>query len=481
MPVRFSWLENWIKGPDRAAADRARAVLAAHPWPAPLLAVLERLSEDGHRALLVGGTVRDALLGRSGGRQVDVATDLMPDQVMTRFARVEPTGLAHGTVLILESGIEVECTTFRREGAYSDSRRPDQVSFTTDPLEDLDRRDLTVNAIAFDPANQELFDPHGGTLDLERRRLRAVGEPLERFREDALRPLRVARLAAVLEMEPETALRAALRRTTEPASGVRLAAVSAERVRAELEKMLSAPRPSDGIEILRDAGLLEAWLPELAACRGVPQNRFHAYDVYFHSLYTCDAAAPDKPVVRWAALLHDIGKPATRVERDGEGTFYDHQNVGADLADRLLERLRFPTATRLAIVHLIREHMFDYRSAWSDTALRRWLRRVGPENVADLFDLRIADFLGNGLRQGFPRDLEAMRARIEKLLAGARAFAVTDLAVDGHDVMRELEMPPGPEVGAILERLLQEVMIQPERNTKDALLARLRQWRVIRG
>ena len=475
--ARLPWLENWVKGADRAAADRARARLRVYDWPAPLLAVLARLSEGGHRALLVGGTVRDALLGRAGASQFDVATDLAPEQVVARFARVEPIGLRHGTVLVLESGIEVECTSFRREGAYSDARRPDQVSFTADPLEDLDRRDLTVNAIAYDPVQGEMLDPHQGTLDIERRRLRAVGVARERFREDALRPLRVARLAAVLGMEPDQALRDALRDVRDPASGVRFEAVSAERVKSELDKMLLAPRPSVGLEILREAGLLAPWLADLAECRGVPQNRHHAYDVYFHSLYSCDAAPAEKPVVRWAALLHDIGKPATRVERDGEGTFYGHERVGADQADRLLERLRFPTATRHRIVHLIREHMFDYRSVWTDAALRRWLRRVGPENVADLFDLRIADFLGNGLRQGFPRHLEAMRTRIENLLATPRALSVSELAVDGRDVMRELGMSPGPEVGVVLEALLEEVLDRPDLNRKELLLARLRESR----
>jgi tRNA nucleotidyltransferase (CCA-adding enzyme) len=475
------WLDNWMKGEAPAATERARATLRAHRWPDGLLDVLRRLAADGHRAYLVGGTVRDALLRRPAGARFDVATDLTPAQVTTRFRRVEPIGLAHGTVLVLENGIELECTTFRREGAYSDARRPDQVTFTSDPIEDLDRRDLTVNAIAFDPERAELLDPHGGARDLERRRLVAVGEPLERFREDALRPLRVARLSAVLAMEPDADLLRALRRVRDPAEGIRVEAVSAERVRDELERMLTAPKPSVGLELLREAGLLEVWLPELERCRGVRQNRFHAYDVYYHSLHTCDAAPREKPVVRWAALLHDIGKPDTRVERRGDGTFYDHQVVGAELAARLLERLRFSVAFREQVVHLIREHMFDYRPEWTDGALRRWLAKVGPPSVADLFDLRIADALGNGLRRGFPRQVEAMRLRIERLLSESHTLSVGDLEVDGHDVMRELELAPGPRVGETLEALLQEVLDHPERNTRDALLARLRQMRVASG
>jgi len=471
------WLENWYLGGRRAATERARRRLGAVRWPDGLLAVLARLRTGGHRAYLVGGTVRDALLERGTGGLGDVATDLRPEEVAARFSHVEPTGIAHGTVLILEGDAPVECTTFRREGAYSDARRPDTVEYTDDPLLDLDRRDLTVNAMAYDPDRGELLDPHGGALDLERRVLRAVGEPIERFREDALRPLRVARLAAVLEMEPEAELRTAMAAVTAPEGGVRVAAVSAERVRDELVKMLAAPRPSIGLELLRKARLLEVWLPELAGCVGVPQNRFHAYDVYRHSILTCDAAPVAKRGVRWAALLHDIGKPGTRLDRDGEGTFHGHAELGADLADRLLERLRIPGVERSGIVHLVREHMFDYRPEWSDAALRRWLRKVSPERVADLFDLRIADALGNGRRRGFPAYLEGMRTRVTGLIEASHALEIRDLAVDGRDVMRELGIPSGPAVGEALAALLETVLDRPERNERDFLLARLRDQR----
>ncbi|MBI3539306.1 MAG: CCA tRNA nucleotidyltransferase, partial [Candidatus Eisenbacteria bacterium] len=442
-PFRHLW-QNWTLGAAEAAARRASDRLRAHAWPAPLPEVLARLREGGHAALIVGGSVRDALLGRSPKGLADVATDLHPDAVATRFSHVAPTGLRHGTVTIITDVGAIECTTFRREGAYSDARRPDRVEFTADPLEDLARRDLTVNAMAWDPDLGTLLDPFDGALDLEQRTLRAVGEPLDRFREDALRPLRVARFTATLAMEPDAALRAALASLAVEGSGYAAEAVAVERVFAEIAALLTAREPSRGFEVLREARLLERWLPELARCRGVPQNRFHAYDVYFHSLYTCDAAPAEKPAVRWAALLHDVGKPDTRVEKHGEGTFYNHQFVGAAMAGRLLDRLRAPAALRDDVVHLVREHMFDYRREWSDAALRRWLRRVGPEHVADLFDLRIADMLGNGLKQGFPAYLDAMRRRIDALLAAEHALEVTDLAVDGRDVMRELAIPPGP-------------------------------------
>ncbi len=461
-------MNAWYEGAAENARQRAETALRAHAWPPALLDALARLRAAGGRAWLVGGTVRDVLLGREAAPDADVATDLVPARVQAAFPRTEPLGEAFGTLLVLHQGARLEVTTLRTEGAYADARHPDAVRFTADPLEDLDRRDLTVNALAFDPHAGRLLDPHEGALDAERRRLRAVGDPGERFREDALRPLRVARFAAVLGMEVEPRTRAALGTVRE-----RAGALAVERVRAELEKLLAAPKPSTGLELLREAGLLAVWLPELQACRGVPQNRFHAYDVYFHSLYSCDAAPPAKPVVRWAALLHDLGKPATRVERDGEGTFYQHQFVGADLARGLLERLRFPARFTARVVHLVREHMFDYRPAWSDAALRRWLRRVGPGHVADLFDLRMADSLGNGLKTANPLYLDAMGARIDRLLAEGAALSVADLAVDGHDVMRVLGIGPGPGVGGALHALLEDVLEDASLNVRETLLARL--------
>jgi tRNA nucleotidyltransferase (CCA-adding enzyme) len=478
--MKFDWKALLGRG-QPAPEDRrftpggARDRLAAFPWPPALLEILARLRAAGGRAYLVGGTVRDVLLERPVRPHLDVATSVRPEEVQARFTRVEPIGLRHGTVLVVEGGLLVECTTFRREGEYPDARHPASVEFTDDPVADLGRRDLTVNALAFDPATGELLDPHEGLVDLAAGVLRAVGDPVARFREDALRPLRAARFAATLGMEVEPGTRSAL-----GAASDRAPLVALERVRDEFQAMMSAPAPSVGFELLREAGLLDLWMPELTRCRGVLQNRFHAWDVYDHSLHTCDAAPAGKPRVRWAALLHDVGKPDTRMERGGEGTFYNHQSVGAGLAVQLLDRLRFPAEERDAIAHLVREHMFDYRRAWSDAALRRFLGRVGEDAVADLFDLRIADMLGNGLRTGFPAYLEEMRRRLERLIAESHALRVGDLAVDGHDVMRVLGIPPGPQVGEALEALLEEVLDRPDRNQRERLLERLEDWRKTR-
>ncbi len=462
------WRRARVKASTGDARAAARARLAAFPWPAPLLEALARLREGGGTAVLVGGSVRDVLLGREPHGVFDLGTDLRPEAVTGRFPRVEPIGIAHGTVLVLHGGLQLECTTFRREGAYPDARHPEHVEFTGDLEADLARRDLTVNAMAYDPDSDRLWDRFGGLDDLGAGLLRAVGDPAARFHEDALRPVRLARLAAALEMTPEPATRAAM-------GGVRERAkrVAVERVRVELEKLMAAPRPSVGWNLLREAGLLELWMPELTRGYGVTQNRYHAWDVWDHGLHTCDAAPPEKPWVRWAALLHDIGKVDTRVVRNGEPTFYGHERVGAEQAAALLERLRFPNDARDRIVHLVREHMFDYRTEWSDAAVRRWLRRVGVENVADLFDLRIADAIGNGLRPPMVAGLEALRERVERELAAEQALRVADLAVGGEDAMRVLGIPPGPAVGRTLEALLDEVIEDPARNTRDALLARL--------
>jgi len=457
--------------PDGAlrAADpaAARERLAAHRWPDALRDVLARIAAEGHAAWLVGGTVRDALLGRALHHTYDVATDLHPEAVTARFAHVKPIGLAHGTVLVIEGDVRVECTTFRREGPYADARRPLHVTFTDDLVADLARRDLTVNAMAFDPRAGVFADPHGGLDDLVAGVLRAVGDPVARFHEDGLRPLRVARFAATLAMTPEPATRDAL-----GASLDRARRVAIERVREELVRMMEAPQPSVGFELMRASGLLELWLPELARAHGVPQNRFHAYDVYAHSLLACDLAPVDRPVVRWAALLHDIGKPDTRVERKGDGTFWGHDAAGAALADALLGRLRFPAETREAIVHLVRLHMFDYRPEWTDAAVRRWLRRVGREAVDDLLALREAD--ARATAPGRSAALEPLRARIAGVIARAEALSVRDLAIDGGDVMRALGVAEGRTVGEALEALLDEVMEHPERNTREALIASLR-------
>lgn len=437
--------------------------------PGPVLALLRRLQDAGHPAYAVGGAVRELLRGIDI-TDWDVATAARPNQVAALFPRVLPTGIKHGTVTVLTDSGPCEVTTFRTEHGYADARHPDHVTFVDDIESDLSRRDFTVNAIAWDPIAGRIFDPFGGEEDLRQGLIRCVGDPGQRFREDGLRPIRAARFAATLEFEVENGTFQAL-----GAARDSVARIAAERVRDELMRMLDAPLPSRGFEVLRRAGLLPVWLPELQECIAVPQNRYHAYDVYFHTLYTCDAAPAGKPLVRLAALFHDVGKPRTRAEReDGEGTFYNHQFVSAKMAEEAMTRLRFSGEDIQQVAHLVREHMFDYRREWTDAAVRRFLRHVGAEHVADLFDLRIADNLGNGLKTGFPHYLGELHDRVSEILRRQEALTVRDLAVDGNDVMRELGVPAGPRVGQILDRLLEEALEDPARNDRERLLERLR-------
>lgn len=436
--------------------------------PAPVRDLILRLQGEGYRACLVGGCVRDLIRGT----QVldwDVGTSAVPERVLALFPGAVPTGLKHGTVTVLLASGPCEVTTFRIESDYSDARRPDRVEFTGNVERDLARRDFTVNAIAWDPIAGVEWDPFGGRDDLARCTLRAVGDPVIRFREDGLRPVRAARFAATLEFDVEPETFTALSRARE-----QVARVAAERIRDELMKLLKAREPSRGFEVLRRSGLLDVLLPELDHCVAVPQNRYHAYDVYFHTLYSTDAAPAAKPAVRLAALFHDVGKPATRGEKEnGDGTFYNHQFESARLAEAAMTRLRFSRDLTERVVHLVRNHMFDYRPEWTDATVRRFVRTVGIEHVADLFDLRIADNLGNGLKTGFPHYLGELTERIARVVEAQEALSVKDLKVDGGDVMRELNLPPGPEVGRILERLLEEVIEDPSLNERKRLLRRL--------
>jgi poly(A) polymerase/tRNA nucleotidyltransferase (CCA-adding enzyme) len=443
----------------------------AEKAPRALTEVLSGLERLGFKAYAVGGGVRDLLLGREV-KEWDVATDARPSVVLEAFPHTVPTGIEHGTVTVVVGEDKVEVTTFRRDSEYIDARHPKEVFFSTDVGEDLARRDFTVNAIAYRPVDGDVRAAEGAFKDLATGTIRTVGDPVERFREDGLRPLRAIRFACQLDFDIEN-------RTFGSIVGVldRVSLVSLERVRDELMKVLKCEKPSRGLDLMHQCGLLAMFLPELDGSVGVAQNEFHAYDVYWHSLCTCDAVPREKPLVRLAALLHDVGKPSMKEEHDGRVTFYNHQHVGAGMVASVMDRLRFSSVEREYVVRLVDNHMFDYHSNWTDGALRRFVRRVGIDAVADVFDLRIADYLGNGLRQGFPHYLEEMRARIDKILEEDSALTEADLAIDGNDVMRELGVGPGREVGAALRELLELVLDEPALNSREELLARLRQMR----
>ncbi len=445
--------------------------------PPDVLAICRRLRDAGHQAHLVGGGVRDMLIGRPPA-DFDLATDARPEAVVALFGTTFaiPTGLKHGTVTVLsETRRPVEVTTFRGEGEYLDGRRPVSVTYVDTLEEDLSRRDFTMNAVAFDPIDGRLSDPFDGQGDLGRKLIRAVGDPLVRFREDGLRPLRAVRQAAQLEFEVDPPTRDAIPQTLDV-----FRKVSAERIRDELFKMLGARQPSRGLELMRQTGLLGEVIPELLEGVGCTQNRFHKHDVFGHTLSVVDATQGDA-VGRLGALLHDVGKPRARQPREGapgEYSFFKHEYVGAEMAEEICRRLKLANADRDRVVAMVKNHMFFYMGDWSDGTIRRFVRRVGgQEGLADLFALREGDVKGRGFGEDPDQELGELQRRIAVVADADAALKVTDLAIDGKDVMRILGIAPGREIGVILERLLERVLDDQALNEREKLEAMLPELR----
>jgi putative nucleotidyltransferase with HDIG domain len=421
----------------------------------------------GFQCHLVGGAVRDILLGRPH-TDYDIATDARPEQVLPLFRRVIPTGIKHGTVTVHFKDTIFEVTTFRTEAAYGDGRRPDAVAFSPSIADDLCRRDFTINAIAYDLLTDHVFDPHDGKRDLRNHIIRAIGNPSERFREDGLRPLRACRFAAQLGFTVEQSTREAIRGSLDI-----LAMVSAERVCSEILKVLETPLPSIGFSLMRDTGILRVVVPELLEGEGVVQGNFHCYDVFWHSLHACDAAPRESPTLRLAALLHDVGKPRTLgTGPDGHPTFHGHEKVSAEMTRGILERLKLPNATIKEVVHLVSYHMFNYKEQWSDAAVRRLIAGVGEESIKDIIALRRADQIGMCQQNAehFPQGLAEFAQRVREVMESGRAFTRSKLAISGSDIMKELGIAPGPQVGIILKELLQSVLEDPELNAPEKLL-----------
>jgi tRNA nucleotidyltransferase (CCA-adding enzyme) len=443
--------------------------------PPDVLTVCRRLQAAGHEAHLVGGGVRDMLLGRAPA-DFDVATDAVPEAVLDLFGKTfaVPTGLKHGTVTVLTDTApprHVEVTTFRGEGEYLDGRRPSSVTYVKSLKEDLARRDFTMNAVAYDPLADTITDPFEGRRDLSQGLIRAVGDPIARFREDGLRPMRAVRQAAQLSFDIDPFTQAAIPPTLDV-----FRKVSAERIRDELLKMLAAPQPSRGLVLMRDTGLLGEVIPELLEGVGCTQNRFHKHDVFDHTLHVVDETQGD-PIRRLGALLHDVGKPRARQPREGapgEYSFFQHEYVGAAMADEIGRRLKLANADRERVVGIVKNHMFFYSADWTDGTVRRFVRRVGGHEVLDdLFALRAGDVAGRGFGEDPEREIGELRERVGAVAAADAALKIGDLKVNGGDVMRSLGIPPGRLVGEVLEKLLERVIDDPALNEKEKLEALL--------
>lgn len=418
----------------------------------------------GFTVYLVGGAVRDIFLGKKP-TDWDVATNARPQDVQQLFHRVIPTGIEHGTVTIPFRGHMIECTTFRTEQGYSDGRHPDEIAYAATIGEDLSRRDFTMNAIAVSLPDGHIVDPFDGRGDIARKCIRTVGNPAERFSEDGLRTLRAVRFSAL----PGFAIEQKTFEAIAPAIPV-TAQVAIERVRDELYKLITGQEPLGAFSYLEKSGLLLEFLPELSECRGIEQKGRHRHDVLDHLYHACAAVPREEPVVRLAALFHDVGKCRTRnTDEHGNYTFYRHESVSAQLSEAIMKRLKFPNKTITDTVHLIRLHMFHYEPAWTDAAVRRFLVSVGTEHLERLFLLRRADTAAiSGIVEPLPYLVE-LRSRINSILSEKQALTLRDLAVNGND-LKKAGIRNGPSIGIVLHELHETVLDDPSLNTRETLL-----------
>ena len=446
--------------------------------PDNILEVYKKLVDSNFEAYFVGGGVRNLLL-KKPVKDWDLTTNAKPEEVLQIF----PNGFydnQFGTVGVplRESGV-VEITTYRTEGEYEDKRHPETVSWGKTIEEDLARRDFTINAIAlnltsFDKKTPgfEIIDPFDGQKDLEKKIVKAVGDANTRFKEDALRLIRAIRIATELSFTIEEKT---WKKIIEDASLI--AHVSNERIHDELLRILKSDNAYDGVMLLKNSGLLQYIIPELLEGVGVSQKRpgrHHKDDVFTHNVLSLKFCPSQDPVVRFAALIHDVGKPKVE-KKDEEGLviFHNHETVGAKIAKDICQRLKFSKKDTEKIVSLIRWHMFSVNENLTDAGVRRFIRRIGVENVKDMMDLRVGDRLGGGTQTAESWRLKLFKEKIEKQLKPA-PFSINDMAVDGNDIMKTLQIKPGPRVGEILQKLFEETDEDLSKNNKEFLLSRIK-------
>ncbi len=442
----------------------------SYKLPPEVLKIFEVFQKKGFEIYAVGGSVRDLLIGKPT-KNWDFTTNATPQEMLKLFPDAFYDN-NFGTVGIPQENGEVfEITTFRTEKGYSDLRHPDQINWGKTLEEDLGRRDFTINSIALHYAQSKptIIDPFGGQEDIKAKIIRAVGHPDQRFSEDALRLLRAIRIATEIEFLIDEATFSAIKK-----NAPLITQISGERIKAELLKILGSAHPYEGLMLLRESGLLKEILPELEKGFGVEQaspGRHHIYDVGTHSFLSLKFCPSEDPLVRLATLLHDVGKPVT-FKKDEKGliTFYNHEVLGTSIVRNIAERLKFSKKDRDKLITLVRWHQFTVDEKQTDSALRRFIRRVGQDNLKDMLDLRTGDRLGGGARETSWR-LEEFKKRLIEVQK--QPFTVADLKVDGHDVMENLNIPPGPKVGQILNILFDEVTEKGQPNERESLLKRI--------
>jgi len=465
------------------------------------------LNKNNFETYLVGGSIRDILLNKTP-EDFDIATNAYPEQIEKLFPKSIPTGAKFGTITVIaedENGekFDVQVTTYRSEADYFSGRWPAKVEYAKTIQEDLSRRDFTINALALNlhellnkDADEEnltdlIIDPFHGIDDLNKKIIKAVGKPIERFTEDGLRAVRGCRLAAQLQFEIEPETFEAMKQTNHITK-----LVSVERFREELMKLLlKSPKPSVGLKLMKEAGILELFIPELLEGVGVTQPEFHSDDVFTHSILTVDEAEDS---VKLAALFHDIGKPRTMSTTDKGVHFYGHDLVGADMTKEIMKRLKFPNIEIDKTVRLVRWHMFYYPSAdwrgttesdtpensddrvkhgWTDGAIRRLIQNVGGEEaIDDLLKLRIADQMSNKKYTFNQEELDSFAERVAQVRAKEMALKITDLDITGENLMNEFNLPAGKKIGDILKYLLDKVIEEPMLNRRDKLIELVREY-----
>lgn len=450
--------------------------------PQEILDIYKRVGEANFEVYLVGGCVRNMLL-KKPVKDWDMTTNATPEDLLKVFKegfydnKFGTVGLPLLTQVY--GRIVVEITTFRTEKGFSDKRRPDAVEWGNSIEEDLARRDFTINAIALkletrrSTLNAVLIDPYEGQKDIDRKIIRAVGNPKERFKEDALRLLRAVRIATEYSFVVEENTWKEI-----VADSKLIKEVSGERIRIELLRILASENAYEGIMLLKNSTLLDHILPELIEGIGISQKRpgrHHVDDVFTHNILSLKFCPSKDPIIRFAALLHDVGKPKVMgKDENGLVIFYNHEVAGAKEAREICDRLKFSRKERDKIVNLIRWHMFTVDEKLSDAGIRRFIRRIGVGNVKDMMDLRIGDRLGGGTQTAESWRLKLFKKRIEDQLKPL-PFSINDLAIDGNDIMKELKIKPGPKIGEILQKLFLEVDEDLSKNRKEFLLKRLRE------
>ena len=434
--------------------------------------IINDFKQHGYQCFVVGGYIRDSLLNKNPEPTgVDFTTNATPEQIQVIYPQAKYENRFGTVILPLPNNNFFEITTFRTETNYQDHRHPEKIKWGKTLNEDLQRRDFTINALCYD--GTEFVDLFNGQNDLENKIIKTIGDPQERFKEDALRLIRAIRFSCQLNFEIEEKTKMAIKKNSKLISQI-----SIERIRDEFLKILSSDFPKKGVLLLKDMGLLEYFLPELLLAFETDQiskERHHIYDVGTHSVNALEECTNPDPIVRLACLLHDIGKTKTReVTKEGVVTFYNHEIIGTDMAYEIGSRLKLRKKDLIRLTKLVRFHQFTVSETQSDKAITRFIRNVGKENLKDIIDLRIADRIGSGAKPSSWRT-ELFLKRLEKVQE--KPFLIKDLKIGGIEVMKTLNLKPGPKVGRILDKVFTQVSDNKLKNTKKDLIQYLKNLR----